>query len=100
MQRRKKKKKEMNETLSLSPMKAGATIWRWWDQSRPLAIKRPRPMKCFDPCCCCHDFPERLLYFNSSSLISSGSVRHIRGSTPFQNINRFPADRMKQMCNQ
>lgn len=78
------------DTLSLSPMKAGATMWRWWYQSLPLAINTPLPMKCLDPCCCCHDLPDMVLYLDNSSFINSVSVRHILGSTPFQNINLFP----------
>ncbi|CAA6664832.1 unnamed protein product [Spirodela intermedia] len=72
-------------------MNAGATIWRWWNQSSPLAISSPRPIKCFEPCCCSHDLPEAWVYFDdSSSFIISVSVRHILGSLPYQKINLFP----------
>lgn len=47
-------------------------------------------MKCFDPSCCSHDFPAFLLYLDRSSLMSSVSVKHIRGSIPFQYMNLFP----------
>lgn len=77
-------------TLSLSPMNAGATIWRWWYQSSPLAINKPLPIKCFEPCCCSHDFPAFVLNFVSSSLIKSVSDKHILGSIPFQYINLLP----------
>lgn len=77
-------------TLSLSPMNAGATMWRWWYHSSPFAISSPLPMKCFDPCRCCHDLPDTALYFARNSLIISVSVRHSLGSIPFQNKNLFP----------
>jgi len=78
------------DTLSLSPMNAGATMWRWWYQSSPFAINSPCPMKFFEPCLCCQDFPDTVLYFERNSLINSVSVRHSLGSVPFQYRNLFP----------
>lgn len=78
-------------TLSLSGKNAGPTIWRWWNQLSPLAINKPLPMKCLDPSCWSHDFPESWLYLEDrSSLIISVSVTHILGSLPYQYMNLLP----------
>lgn len=76
--------------LSLSPLNAGAARWRWWCQSWPLAIRRPRPIKFLVPCCCSHDLPLTPLCFISNSFINSVSVKQSRGSVPFHTINLFP----------
>jgi hypothetical protein len=79
--------------LSLSGMNAGATAWRWCDQCAPLAMRTPRPMKCLVPWRCSHDLPVALAAYldDRNSLICAASVRHRRGSLPYQYTNDFPA---------
>lgn len=83
-----------SRTFNLSAMNAGDTMRRWWNQLWPLAINKPCPTKCLDPCCWSQDLPVICTYLDErSSLIMLVSVKHNLGSLPYQYMNLLPKKR-------
>ena len=67
------------------------------DHVAPLAMSRPRPMKCLVPCRCNHDLPVTCAGFDdSSSRTMPASDTHTRGSLPYQYTNRLPGQKKRQ----